>query len=248
MAKYGNHVFTFTTDDSVKNFFKQRGHEYDSLVNQVRNYSEIIPLIENMIGSFGTASAGLTVSRVDAFGNEDLTMTGPGIITMFAYQSQFEDAQSNIEDSIKSSNPQKFLTACASGMASVEGYLNFKAEEWNKRNPACPLIDSKDNPVKFEDKIDLWIPIMTNGRKLDKAIQTWEHFKRLRAVRDNIAIHPKKSGHSFSLYDLAELINCFRTGIAGLLLQLHQLFNDRVPSIVIRARFAPDAEVITQGI
>ena len=243
MAKSGNNVFTFTTDASVKRFFEQRGYKYDLLVDQNRNYNEIIPLIENMIGSSGTVSEGLTVSRIDMFGNEDGKMTGPGVIIMSAYQSQFEEALSNIEEAIRLSDPRKFITACTCGVASVESYLNMKAEEWNKRNLGAQLIDSKNNPVSLADKIGSWIPIMTNGKKLDKGIQYWHHFKRLQSIRDNIGTHPKQSTYSFSLNDLVDLINYFRTGIAGLLLQLHLLFNDRVPSNIIRAKFAPDVEV-----
>lgn len=243
MAKEGNHNLTFTTDTSVKKYFKSNGFDYDNLVQTVRNFPEPIPLVENLIPSTGFASPGLKVSRVDALGNEDLHLEGPGAITMFAYQAQFENAIENIESAIRQSSPQHFLTACINGIASIEGYINFKAEEWNKRNVE-PLLDSRQSPIRFDDKIDKWLPIMSSGKKLDKSVKTWNDFKRLKVIRDNTAIHPKTSGYSFSLNELAELLNCFRNGIAGLLVQLHQLFAERIPSIIIRYMYAPEVEVI----
>lgn len=244
MAKEGNHNSTFTTDASVKKFFKLNGYDYDNLVQAVRKYPEPIPLVENLIPSTGFASPGLKVSRVDTFGNEDLHLEGPGAITMFGYQAQFENAIENIETAIKQSSPQHFLSACINGIASIEGYINFKEEEWNKKHAENLLLDSRQSPIRFDDKIDKWLPIMTSGKKLDKSVKNWNDFKRLKAIRDNIAIHPKSSGYAFSLKELSELINCFKTGIAGILVQLHQLFAERIPSRIIRYMYAPEVEVV----
>lgn len=243
MAKQGNHHFTFSTDASVKTFFKTRGYDYDVLVENVRNYPEPVPLVENFMPATGFASPGLQVSRVDSHGNEDLHLEGPGAFTMLGYQSQIEQATENIEAAIRGSSPQHFLTACMNGVASIEGYINYRVEIWNKLHPGNPLCDTKQTPVSFDDKIDRWVPIMTSQKKLDKSRKTWNDFKRLKAIRDNIAVHPKSSGHTFSLKQLAELINCFASGIAGLLLQLHELFGERSPSIIIRYFYAPEVEV-----
>lgn len=246
MAKSGNHNLTFTTDASVKRFFKARGYDYDNLVNKIRNYPEPIPLVENLISSTAFASPGLKVSRIDVFGNEDLEFDGPGAIAMLGYQAQFETVVENLELAIQQASPQHLLSACINGIASIEGFINFKAEEWNKQNPNSLLLDSKQDPIRFEDKIDKWLPVMSAGRKLDKSVKNWNSFKRLKAVRDNIAIHPKSSGYSFSLSELASLINCFGSGIAGFQVQLHLLLIQRIPSIIIRSVFAPDAEVVEE--
>jgi hypothetical protein len=244
MAKEGNHNLAFTTASSVKKYFKLNGYDYDILVQAVRKYPEPIPLVENFIPSTGFASPGLKVSRVDACGNEDLQLEGPGAITMFGYQAQFENAIENIEIAIKQSSPQHFLSACTNGIASTEGYINFKAEEWNKKHPENPLIDTRQSPIRFDDKIDIWLPIMSSGKKLDKSGKNWNDFKRLKTIRNNIAIHPKSSGYAFSLKELSELINCFKTGIAGILVQLHQLFEQRIPSRIIRYMYAPEVEIV----
>ena len=244
MAKQGNHNFAFSTDASVKNFFKHRGYDYDKLVESIRNYPEPVPLVENFMPATGFASPGLQVSRVDLLGNEDLQLSGPGAFTMFGYQSQIEQTFENIEAAITNSSPQHLLTACMNGVASIEGYINYRAEIWNKLHPESPLQDAKQAPVSFSDKIDSWIPIMTSQKKLDKSGKTWNDFKRLKAIRDDIAVHAKSSGHAFSLGQLAELANCFSAGIAGLLNQLHVLFGERTPSTVIRHMYAPEVEVV----
>lgn len=243
MAKQGNHNFTFSTDASVKNFFKDRGYDYDKLVDTIRDYPEPVPLIENFMPATAFASPGLQVSRVNFLGNEDLHLSGPGAFTMFGYQSQIEQTFENIEAATKNSSPQHLLTACMNGVASIEGYINYRVEIWNKLHPESSLHDTKQSPVSFNDKIDSWIPIMTSQKKLDKSGRTWNDFKRLKAIRDDIAVHPKSSGHTFTLEQLAELINCFSAGIAGLLNQLHNLFGERTPSIVIRHIYAPEVEV-----
>ena len=98
--------------------------------------------------------------------------------------------------------------------------------------------------VRFDDKINLWIPKMAKGKKLDKSGVNWKDFRNLRSIRDNLAIHPKFSGHGISYSDLADKINSFRTGIAGLLIQLHILFDERIPGTIIRSAYSPNVEVI----
>lgn len=244
MAKESNHNLFFTTDSSVKKYFKSNGYDYDKLVQTVRQYPEPIPLVENVIPSTAFASPGLKVSRVDAHGNEDLQLEGPGAITMFGYQAQFDNAFENVENAINKSSPLHFLSACTNGIASIEGYINFKAEEWNKKHPENLLTDTKQSQIRFDDKINLWLPIMSSGKKLDKSGKNWNNFKRLKTIRDDVAIHPKSSGYSFSLKELSDLINCFNTGIAGIHVQLHQLFKERIPSRIIRCLYAPEIEIM----
>lgn len=105
-------------------------------------------------------------------------------------------------------------------------------------------MDSKANKISFEDKIDTWISLMTNGIKFNKGIKYWEHFKRLQQIRDNLSIHAKSSGYSISYGDLASIINLFKTGIAGVLIQLHELFGERIPGAIIRGYYAPDVELV----
>jgi hypothetical protein len=46
---------------------------------------------------------------------------------------------------------------------------------------------------------------------------------------------------------LGELLNLFRSGVAGMLLDLHILFNDRAtPAIILRYAHLPDVEYLTE--
>jgi hypothetical protein len=101
--------------------------------------------------------------------------------------------------------------------------------------------------VSRDDKIDEWIPIMTGGKKLNKGNQRWEHYKKLRTVRDQQQAHLKAPALGSDYRKLAKSLNIFRTGIAGMLLELHILFGDRnVPATIIRHAYLPDVEYVTE--
>jgi hypothetical protein len=89
---------------------------------------------------------------------------------------------------------------------------------------------------------------MTNGRKLDKSFKNWSDFKRLRGLRDNVTVHAKQSSFTRTVYEIADGISIFRTGIAGSLIQLHELFDEKIPSLIVRGFFAPDIEVVETGL
>jgi len=244
IAKWGKHSFSFRTDADVKRFFWSKGYDYEQLVENCCNFPEPVPLIENIIGPTWAVSSGLKASRVDLrTGKEDLEVQGPATISMSTYWSSYETAARHLNQAIKEASYAELQSAITDGIACIEGYINYRAEEWNKENPDDLLLDSKKQPVNFDERVDFWIPKMTAGKKLDKSIRNWTDFKKLKLIRDNVKVHPKNSGYSISHQELADLINRFRCGIAGLLIQLHQLLNERIPSIIIRGYFAPDTQV-----
>lgn len=188
---------------------------------------------------------GAKVSRVDnSTGEEDLEVEGPGTITVAGYWASFETAIHARDKSVETASYSEFLNSTVQGIASIEAYINQQAEQWNKDHPNDQLVDSALQKVSFDDKIDVWIPKMTNGLRLEKGYTNWQDFKILRSFRDNLAIHPKQSGYSISLSDLAKNIGLFRTGIAGLLVDIHILFKERIPSVIIRAKYAPEVEIV----
>ena len=247
MAKYGNHPYKtpFGTDADVKRFFLGQGIDFKQLVEKCRNYQERIPFFENIIGSTWDVTTGTTLSRVDfTTGKEDLKVQGPGTFAMSTYWSLYETANNTIKQAIDKASYANLQSALVHGIASIEAYLNYRVGEWNKKNTTDLLIDSKQQKVSFDDKVDIWIPKMTSSKKLDKSNRNWADFKVLRSIRDNLTIHPKSSGFSISFQELADAINRFRTGNAGLLIQLHHIFNEKIPSVIIRGYYAPEVEVI----
>lgn len=245
-ARHGNHYHetNFKSDNDVKRGFADHGINFEKLVMDCRDFKQPIPFFENLIPSTVFSAGGVEMSRVDsATGSEDLTTKSPGSLVIQGYWASFESAIEARDRAIQKSSYTEYLSAVTSGIASIEGYINYQAEFWNKKHQDQPLIDSFSTKVNLNDKFDNWIRVMTQGKKLDKGGINWSHFKIIKSIRDDLAIHPKSSGYGISFYDLAEKINVFRSGIAGLLIQLHLLFNEKIPQIVIRAAYAPDVEV-----
>jgi hypothetical protein len=250
-AKHGNHTysFNFRSDADVKRLFRRRGVDWSALVERCRDPTQHVPFFENLMGSTMVAEEGLTVSRVCwATGKRDLEVKGPAAFTLYGYWSTFETAVKARDRAVNETSFGDFHSAVVQGIASIEGYLNYRAERWNTLNPGAQLIDSRQTKISLDEKIDVWIPTMASGGKLDKSRVEWQHFKILRTIRDDRVVHPKVAGQSTSFQTLAEGINMFRTGIAGLLIQLHLLHRERIPAIVIRAAYAPDVELVTDQV
>jgi len=254
MAKYGNHYLdieyriSFVTDADVKRFFSNQKMDFDDIVKKCREFKKSVPFFENLIGSTWNVLGNAKVSRVDAKSDQkDLEVSGPGTITMSTYWTQYEEAENALDQAIENSSFIKFHSALVLGIACIESYIRYRTQEWNKTHSNDLIQDSKNQKVTFDDKIDLWIPKMT-GKRLDKSIINWSNFKDLRKIRDDNVIHSKSSGYSISNQKLAEYINKFKTGIAKLLVQLHVLFNEKIPSRIIRGAYAPDVEIVEKDV
>ena len=249
LTKHGNHVnaHLIATDGDVDRFFEANGRRFEDVVRDARD-GGLVPHVENLIGpTFHILTEGdgaVGVSRHDnVTGQDTFIMSGPGTATIDGYWSIFESSQDALDRAIKRSSQVDLLVAATQGVASIEHYLRRRVEVWNSANPTDQLVDSFQSKVSFDDKIDDWLPKMTGGTKLQKGTGEWAEFKRIRAIRDNSNVHPKGASLGVSYRDLAEQINLFRTGIAGLLIRLHLLFDDPIPRIIIRARYAPEVEV-----
>ncbi len=235
----------FRTDASVKRYLQRQGGDFEKIVETCRTFKENVLFFENLVGSTWTVSNGARISIVDKMdGETKAEVQGPGTLTVLTYWGHFEEALRSRNRSVESSSYPEYQTAIIKGIASIEAYISHRAEIWSKGNPSDPLLDSPSNKVSFEDKIDIWIPKMSGGKKLDKSIRNWQDFKTLRKIRDHISIHPKATAYGIDFNELANKVNLFRTGIAGILIQLHMLFKEPVPAKIIRSSFSPEVEVI----
>ena len=249
MVKYGNnyHAGRPKTDADVKRTFQGRGVSFDDVVEKCRNYNEKITFFENLLPSTLFVSNGAKVSRVDNLtGEEDCTVEGPGMLSMSTYWSQYEQAEKSLEEAIRNQNYNELLAVITAGIASIESYIMHRVDIWNKLNPTDQLIDSKSNKVSFDEKIDAWIPKMSEGNKLDKSNKVWADYKFLRSIRDNVNIHAKHTGYGVSFVEMIGTMNRFKFGIARMLFALHRLFEEEIPAQIIRGSFAPDVELIEQ--
>ncbi len=92
-------------------------------------------------------------------------------------------------------------------------------------------------------KINEWIPQITGG-KLDKSGVNWSHHQELRSIRNEYQAHPKQHLYGIPYSEICRRMNRFRTGIAGLLFDLHIAFNDLVPGQVVQACYMPDIQYV----
>ena len=250
MAKYGNHGYrqSFISDADVKCFFQSNGVYWDDLVQKCRELKEIVPVFENLIGSTWKVSGGGKVAVVtEATTDKETEITsvnGLGEITISTYLQLFENAVNNLNRCLESASFGDFQSCVSNGIASIDAYIAHRVFIYNSDHPSEQLIDSKESKVSQDTKFDEWIPKMSEGKRLDKSQLKWYHFKRLRTIRDELAIHIKKPAFSISCDDLSELLNLFRSGIAGLLLDLHLLFGERVPCTIIRYAYLPDIKLV----
>jgi len=248
MAKHGNHYYEgqFSTDEEIKRFLAASGVDYVEMIEKCRIFTNPISKFENFISSTAHSVGGASLSIVDnATGQTVAATDGPGIIAYSSYWALFEEAYAQFNATLTGVSPMtSFLTCTSTGIAAVEAYIQHRAIIYNETKPQTPLIDSKNSKVSFDDKINLWIPIMTGGAKLDKSDKLWISFKVLQGYRDNSAIHVKSPVLSISYTELANGLNHFRYGIAGLLVRLHILFAERIPAKIIRCSFLPDVRYV----
>jgi hypothetical protein len=245
-AVYGNHGITPRpkTEEDVVNFLKVRGHEINRFADSCRDPSQAVPYFENQAPSTWNVACtkGASIALVDEFGEEISSIEAEGELIHLTYWALFDSAISARNRSVELRSYLEYQSAIVSGIASIEAYINWLAANWNKRNPADQLIDSKAQKVSFEDKIDIWIPTIT-GKKFDKSRECWSHFTELRAIRDHLTIHPKIIGYGIEEKELCRKINLFRKGIANFLGGLHGLAGQPTPSIVINAAYMSDCVV-----
>ena len=217
------------SEDEVVTLFESEGYPFDELVDECRDPDATIPMVENM----------LQVGTMLLVSDEETEQ----VITS-NYEAAFDIAISHLERAVSDGSVAEIESAIVRGIGSIEAFIGYLTEQWNDANPGKELHDSKKSKVSFEDKIDTWLPVIT-GSKLNKGTKHWNDFKRLRDVRDNLTVHPKKHSHTVKYAKLAELINAFRTGIVGILVDLHLLSHHWIPAAVVRAYHVSEVDVVS---
>lgn len=243
-AKYGNHNHNLKlkTNNDLKRLFKKNNQDYKKIIESCRNPLENVPFFENIMGSTWTYTDESSFVTLGVDGKEKYPAKGPGKYVSSTYWAIAEDAKYSRDRAISSSSSLDLHTAILKGISCIEAYINFKVEQWNSFNND-KLEDSKENKVSLDKKFKEWIPKMTQGKKLDLGNINWYHFLQLSEIRHNNAIHPKNSSYSISFETMANQLNILRTGVFGLLIDMHILFNNKIPAVIIRSRYFPDVEV-----
>jgi len=251
MALYGNHYWdrewgAFATTRHVERFLTHHGLTLAGLVETMREKDAWGNPFENRLPSGWTFSAGDSgvATYTDSEGNEVVRMEESGTMVTATDAALFEKAAGDFERAMAQMSYTEFLSGVANGLASIEAYISQKAYQYNLRNPGNELLDDKNHKVAFEDKINGWVPTMA-GAKLDLGGKNWAHFQRLKRTRDTEHTHTKAPALNISFRELCKLLNLFRTGIAGMLLNLYALFGGTVPSIVVKYAFHPNIKLVS---
>lgn len=254
LALYGNHYHEsdwgyLSTTQRVEEFFAAGDYTLAKVIEKCRDKDSTVPLLENLMPISGWTfggGPGVVMSYTDSQGNEVARLEGEsGFMVAATDAALFEKAVDDFERALAQMSYTEYLSALANGLASIEAYIAQKAYQHNVRHPGDVLLDDKNHKVAFEDKIKVWVPKMA-GAKLDLGGEHWSHFRRLKGVRDTEHTHTKSPALHISYRELCELLNLFRTGIAGMLLNLHALFGDTVPAVVVKYAFYPDIKLVTE--
>lgn len=234
---------------AIEKWFAENNKPLPRLFSHCRSFfTTSVPFVENFIGSTwtlvsdgeGNAKASITKGGKN---EPEIEIEGPGTIGV-GYESKFESACRARDEAIKCASTEELHTAIIKGISSIESYIAHRVDIWNRSLVAyTQLADNKGAKVSFEDKIKIWVPTMAGGEKLNLGGAMWADFLYLQAIRDNDAVHSKKFAQGTSFSDLAIALNKLTSGIADLLLQLHIIFDEPVPRVVIRAKFFPEVYV-----
>lgn len=231
---------------SVEVWFAENGRPMKQLIQELRQWPAPIPFVENIAeGAWhvvaegdGGVSAQLIVEGIGSTGKAEA-----GGSLDIDYQSKFRAACKALDAAIDRCSLEEFHTAVTKGIAAIQSYLNWRTAIWNGKEGSPKLEDTKVNKVSFDVKIRDWVPLMAGGKSLKLDGQMWNDFRLLEKIRDDEAIHAKNLAQASSPDVLLDPINRFRTGIAQVLLELHELFDEPVPRSVIRAVYRPDVYV-----
>ncbi len=252
MAKYGDHEHQLRCDlsneEGVKEFYRLNGYNFEVEVEKARKWwahlPAMVPIFDvRRMNSFTLGGAPGSVTGIKAGGDDFLVKFEgeTGHVVMSEYLDIFENAVEELVRSVERTRYRTFLTGISEGIASIEGYISYQADHRGGQQ----FRDSKQQKVSFEDKIDKWIPQIT-GRKLDKSGVNWNHHTQLRNIRDDFQAHPKTHLYGITYSEICRRMNLFRTGIAGLLFDLHMTFNDLVPAQVIHGCFLPEIRYVIE--
>ena len=244
IAAYGNHNWThqrfeyryptFWGLSEVKEFFKNRGIDFDSLVNETRHPFSPVPFLENLIRSkwFLSGTAEVKLPSVPG-GDPDEVTVGPGQVAFPAFLDEFENSAASFVKAFEEKSIPNFNNAVVSGVTSIEVYLNNQIAAWNASNPNDQLVDDKQHKVPFGKKVTDLIPKIAYWQRLDKSERFWGDFVEVRDYRDSI-IHRKQYSARMEYRELHKYLIKYRFAIPGLLFEMHKIFKQRVPSQIIR--------------
>lgn len=254
MARHGKHGRGYglknATEQDVAHFFAKNGFDFKKVVEETReSWLAHVPLLwvwEPLSFNMGVSPGGYGAIKA---GDKVLaSLEGEsGRFVLVEYGDRFEQATKHLHRSIDDADHGDFLSAISDGISSLEAFLNYSASRYSGELSDTVHNDKGSRKLTFDEMVERWIPQITGGRKLDKSGRNWNDHKKLREIRNEFQSHPKTHVYGVSFRELNRGLNLFRTGIAGLLIDLHAVLQTTyVPEIVFRYAYLPDIEYVEE--
>ena len=241
MALHGNHYNdihgNIRTVSDVKAHYIQNGRDFKRVVAACRDFSQSVPIYENLVGAQWTAE-GVTVSRPSHItGEYEPVVSGDGVYNESDYWANFEISKEDFDNAISSGRWERFLASVNAGIAAVEAFLNHQYMVRLRVADNDPAL--REN---LETKIKTW-PKKLLGHSFDLSSRPWSAFSKLKKLRDEGFQHRKSTSTGITRKEHLTLLNEYKFAIPRLLLDLHIHFGVRCPSAIIRYAYYPEIDL-----
>lgn len=242
IAKKGKHSLygRLVTDEDVIHFSERLYNKpFSKLVEELREYSSPIPFPFSVFELVSMHVNASKAALIDMATGEEIVDLKYGEICKSVYINSFYESLGDFEESIQKPSYMKFRDALVDGVESIEAYFIHRVEIFNR---SCNIEDriTLTGRINWEDRLDKWIPIMT-GKVLNKCSRNYNHFIELKKIRNEL--HPTTSISSIDYNKYVKMLNRYKSGIAGFLVDLHLLFNEPIPFLIIKTMFYPKIEI-----
>ncbi len=233
-------------EEGVKRLLADRGYpDFDTLVEEVRPKDAVLPL-ETHLFSTGwnvnlPAGGGSYAAIRDGYRDLARIEGESGRFVLSQYQERFRHSVRNLERCTTGEEADygDLLSCFADGLASIEAFVNYKAEPHRQRLPR-----GAEQNVALDFKLDNWIPLLSGGVRLDKSQKFWRDFGEIRDIRNERQSHPKAGVYGVSDSVFCKQLNLWRTGIALMLLALHTITGRLAPPELIKHAYLPEIELV----
>ncbi len=239
--------YDLNTADGIKQLLADSGHpDFDGLVEELRSIDAVLPLETHLFteGWSVNLPAGESYFALRQGDKEVARIQGEsGRIVATQYQERFNYSVRALKRCTNGEEADygDLLSCFSAGLASIEGFVNYKA---GPHRDKLPRGDEPDHKVSLDFKLDNWIPALSAGQPINKKEKYWQDYREIRRIRNERESHPKTVAYPISDTIFCKQLNQWRTGIAMMLLALHAMTGRLAPPELVKKAFLPDIEPI----
>jgi hypothetical protein len=244
---YAWQQYDLDTEEGVKKLLADEGYpDFDKLVEEVRPRDAVLPLETHLFseGWSWNLPPGKSYAALRQGDQEVARIQGEsGRIVETPYQERFNHSVRNLKRCTTGEGADygDLLSCFSAGLASIEGFVNYKAGP-HRHN--LPRGDEPDRNVSLDFKLDKWIPPLAADQLINKGEKYWQDFTEVRRIRNEFESHPKAVPYAIAGTIFCKQLNQWRTGIAMMLLILHAMTGRLAPPELVKNAFLPDIELL----